>query len=322
MRPLSLRFMKVLATTSQSVLLVDCLTGESSVLHRGAGLYYGIARIDSKLAVAARRRLVSSPVPREEERGCILFFDRDLRQGEKLEAPFPLRDIHEIAWFDGHLWVTCSFDDMIAIYGGGAWERWRPQLPAATDPARPLRDGENDRHHFNSFYFTDDEIALLAHNHGPSELHFFDQRTRSFRRTVSLGRQAHNIWRERDAVVTCSSIDGKLVGTNGWELATGGFPRGVCFGVGNRAIGISALSERGKRDFASAAIALYDAHWHLLHYVHLVREGMVLDLAPVLAAEAAQAKGGAFETWRFPLRSQLTEADLAPDHASSGEVSR
>src|SRR6185312_10154455 len=78
------RLMKVVATTSQSVLLVDCVTGQSSVLHRGAGLYYGIARIGSDLAVAARRRLVSSPVPREEERGCILRFGPDLRLRETL----------------------------------------------------------------------------------------------------------------------------------------------------------------------------------------------------------------------------------------------
>jgi hypothetical protein len=211
---------------------------------------------------------------------------------------------------------------MISIHGGGTWERWKPELPPATEPAHPMREVENDRYHFNSIHFGDDEIALLAHNHGPSDLHFFDRRSRSFSRTMPLGRQAHNIWHDGNAIVTCSSIEGKLVGSNGWELATGGFPRGVCFGAEHRAIGISALSERGQRDFASAAIALYDARWRRLHYVHLVREGMILDLAPLSATDAAHAANGGFERCRFPLLSELTDADLAGAQASPGDVSR
>lgn len=313
--------MNVLATTSQSVLLVDCVTGQASVLHRGAGLYYGIARIGSLRAVAARRRLVSSHVPRIDERGCILLLDEQLRLREIIEAPFPLRDVHEIAWFDERLWVTCSFDDMIAVYDGAGWERWTPEVPSCA-AGRPVRDVENDRHHFNSFLFAHDEIALLAHNHGPSDVHFFERRSRSFRRTIALGTQAHNLWQEGQALVTCSSIEGKLVGSDGWELWTGDFPRGVCFTPTLRAVGLSALSERGQRDFASAAIAVHDASWKLLHYVHLVREGMILDLAPATDADVAQARRGDFETCRFPLLPQLTRADLAADQDSSGDVSR
>jgi hypothetical protein len=297
------------------VLLVDCLTGESNVLHRGSGLYYGIARIGSDIAIAARRRLVSSPVSREEERGCILRFDRDLRVRDTLEAPFALRDIHQIAWFDERLWMTCSFDDMIAVHDGAAWERWTPEFPPVIDPTRSIRDVDSDRHHFNSFFVASDEVALLAHNHGPSDLHFFDRRTRSFRRTVSLGSQAHNVWRDDDAFVTCSSIEGKLVGTNGWSLATGGFPRGVCFDADHRAIGISALSERGQRDFASAAIALYDPRWRLLHYVHLVREGMILDLLPLTDAEFDTA-AKRLEHVAFPVLEQLELSDLGCDDAA------
>ena len=309
--------MKVVATTSQSVLLVDCRTGESNVLHRGAGLYYGIARMGSDIAIAARRRLVSSPVPREEERGCILRFGPDLRVRETLEASFALRDIHQIAWFDERLWVTCSFDDMIAVHDGVAWGRWAPQFPPVIDPTRPVRDVESDRHHFNSFFVAGDEVGLLAHNHGPSDLHFFDRRTRSFRRTMSsVGAQAHNVWRNADAFVTCSSIEGRLVGTDGWALATGGFPRGVCFDADHRAVGISALSERGQRDFASAAIALYDTRWKLLHYVHLVREGMILDLLPLTDAEFRTAAKRGLERIAFPILERLGAGDLTADQGS------
>jgi hypothetical protein len=313
--------MNVIATTSQSVLLVDCMTGQASVLHRGAGLYYGIARIGSTLAVAARRRLVSSPIPRIDERGCILLLDAELRVRDVVEAPFALRDIHEIAWFAERLWLTCSFDDMVAIYDGSGWQRWTPEVPPRGRGA-PVGDVANDQHHFNSFLFLGDEIALLAHNHGRSEVHFFERRSGSFRRTLNLGSQAHNLWRDGDAFYTCSSIEGKLVSSAGWQLLTGEFPRGVCFSPTHRAVGLSALIERGQRDFASAAIVVHDASWVRLHYVHLTREGMILDLAPASDADVAQARRGGIERCRFPLLSQLTHADLAADQDSSGDVSR
>jgi len=312
--------MNVLATTSRSVLLIDCATGEARVVHRGAGMYYGIARLDSGYAVAARRRTAGSSIPRADERDVILTFDERLRARESIEPPFALRDVHEIAWFDGHLWVTSTFDDRIALFDGSTWEQWSPELPPHGIPASPHPDAPDDHHHWNSFFASDDELALLAHNHGPSHIHFFDRRKRSFRRTIALGRQAHNIWRAGDAYATCSSIEGRLVATDGWELRTGGFPRGVCNGPSHRAVGLSALVERDRRDWVSGAIALYERSWRLVHCVHLVREGMVLDLAPVDAAAVAAAAD--LETCSFPLLARLTDADLYGDQGSSGDVSR
>ncbi|HLX29227.1 MAG TPA: hypothetical protein VKV24_12160 [Casimicrobiaceae bacterium] len=310
--------MNVLATTSQSLLLVNCITGDARVLHRGAGLYYGIAQIGSMYAVAARRRLVSSDVPRDDERGCILIFDRAFGSPQIVEAPFALRDIHQIAWFDDRLWVTCSFDDRIAIRTRAGWQQWVPQplAPARVEHA----ERTNDRYHFNSFHVVDDDIALLAHNHGASDLHFFDRRTRAWRRSIPLGRHSHNVWLDGDAYVTCSSIEGRLVSTSGWTLETGGFPRGVCFDGEHRAVGISALSERGQRDFTSAAIALYDRSWRLRHYVHLEREGMVLDLLHY--PDVAAIDGRAHASSCFPLLATLTDADLVGAQGSSADVSR
>ena len=313
--------MNVIATTSQSILLVDCASGAASVLHRGAGLYYGVARMGGSYAVAARRRLVSSPGPRADERGCILTFDGHFVPGRTIEAPFPLRDVHQIAWFDGRLWVTCSFDDFVAVFDGNAWERWSPDAPGPRDTTRLPPEAPADRHHYNSFLVAADEVALLAHSHGPSDIHVFDRHSLALRRSLALGAQAHNIWRDGDAYMTCSSIEGKLVGSDGWGLVTGGFPRGVALGAAHRAVGISARSERGQRDFASAAIALYDAAWRPLHYVHLEGEGMVLDLLRLPQRDAREAAHAALERRRFPLLSRLTDADLLPGQASSGSAS-
>ena len=51
----------------------------AAIVHRGDGLYYGIAQTPWGLAIAARRRLVSSPVPIDDERGCVLLFDAAFR---------------------------------------------------------------------------------------------------------------------------------------------------------------------------------------------------------------------------------------------------
>ena len=294
--------MKLLVTTSQSVLLVDAATGAGARLHRGAGLYYGIARVAGGFAVAARRRSVSSTVLQADEAGCILAFDRAFNLERSVEAPFALRDMHQIAWFDDRLWITCSYDDVVAVHYGAHWARWMP-LPVPADAAP-------DRHHFNTFLVSRDEIALLAHNQGPSVAHFFDRRTRTLLRSVPLGVQAHDLWIENGALYTCSSIESRLVSTSGASHRTGGFPRGVAITAAARVVGLSALAERGMRDWSSAAIAVCDAAWKPAHYVHLVLEGMVLDVVALEDAEAAAIERAGHEALAFPLRERIGEADL------------
>jgi hypothetical protein len=313
--------MKVLATTSHSILAIDCETGDARIVHRGCGLYYGIARRGSDYFIAARRRLVSSPVPRDDERGCLLRFDTGFDAREPIEAPFALRDMHQIAYVDDRLFVTCSFDDAIAIFDGVRWERWIPELPTHVVAARPRCDEANDRFHYNSFFVGRDEIALLAHNHGPSNLDCFDRGSRVFRRTLPLGVQAHNVWSEGDRIWTCSSMEGKLVADDGSEVATGGFPRGVAFAPHARAFGLSALSERGQRDWASAAIALCDSAWRPRQFVHLSREGMILDLLALTDAEFEGARRGGLERVAFPVVERLDVAALAPDQGSAVKAS-
>lgn len=313
--------MKVLATTSHSILAIDCETGDARIVHRGGGLYYGIARIGPDYLVAARRRLVSSPVPRDDERGCLLRLDMGFEARETIEAPFALRDMHQIAWFDDRLFVTCSFDDAIAVFDGTRWERWIPELPQEVAAARPRRDAANDRYHYNSFFVEPEQIVLLAHNHGPSNLDWFDRRSRAFRRTLPLGVQAHNVWHEGHRLWTCSSMEGKLVADDGSEVVTGGFPRGVAFGALVRAFGLSALSERGQRDWASAAIAICDAAWRPRHFVHLTREGMVLDLLALTDAEFEVTRRSRLERVTFPIVDRLDVATLAAGQGSAVNAS-
>jgi SAM-dependent methyltransferase len=262
--------MHLLVTTSKSFLLLDTESGVWFPLDRGHGLYYGICSNAEHLFVAARNRSVSSDMPPSEERGEILIFDRTLQMCGSLQAPFPLRDLHEIAWQDGRLWATCSQDNMIAIHEGGKWEQWFP--------LGGTLDGPGDVNHFNSFMFERDRVWILAHNRGDSELLAFSTATRDLIERVALGHCAHNIWRENDQLFTCSSLEGKLMGNRGFLVETSGFPRGVAFCENRRYVGISAMAERKDRDFTTGKLVIFDRDWVRHKEIVLSDEGLILDI--------------------------------------------
>lgn len=262
--------MKLLVTTSYSVLEVDTGSAEVRSVHRGDGLYYGISQSDKNIYVAARKRMVSSDVPIEEECGEILIFDFDLRLKGRLCAPFPLRDLHQIAWHAGKLWLTCSYDNLIAIWDGVNWQKWFPM------DEKP--DAPRDIHHYNSFMFNEEFVWILAHNRGPSELLAFSLADFSLKRRIQLGDQAHNIWSESGKLYTCSSKTGMIMGQNGFSLCTGGFPRGYAFDGVERCIGISELAERKDRDPSTGKLLVYDSSWNLMRSIVLAGEGLVLDM--------------------------------------------
>jgi hypothetical protein len=263
----------LLVTTSHSLLRFDAGSGAFQPLHRGRGLYFGIATDGRRHFVAARGRMVSSDEPAESERGCILVFDRDLRLAGELAAPFPMRDMHEILWHAGKLWVTCSFDNMIAVLdeSSGEWESW---YPLGVTPQPPY-----DVNHLNSLAIDAGELCVIAHNRGPSELLRFDPSSRTLRSRTSLGVQSHNIRRTREgALITCSSGEGALVALDGWRLDVGGFPRGIAIGEDETCVGISEIAERQDRDLSTGRIAVLDPQWRLRRTHLLPGEGLVLDI--------------------------------------------
>lgn len=266
--------MSLLVSTSFSLLELDAANRKVRRIHQGKGLYYGIAvaHEQKRVYVAARKRMVSSLVPQEEERGEIIVFNFDLKEIDRVMAPFPLRDMHQIAWHGKKLWVTCSYDNLIAIWDGDAWEVWYPLGKRV--------DGEGDVHHYNSLMFEDNLVWILAHNRGPSELLGFAEHDRALVQRVSLGNQAHNIWRENAELFTCSSGEGRVLGYEGSSIATEQFPRGYALYKNERFVGISEIAERGQRDFSDGRILIFDRAWRRVGNVTLHAEGLVLDIVP------------------------------------------
>lgn len=260
----------LLVTTSRSLLLLDPTRACAERIDAGRGLYYGIEQTATAIYVAARRRMVSSDIPIDSERGAILRFDRALESAHVIEADFPLRDLHQIRRVGTRLFVTCSHDNLIAILDGGTWSKWFPLGEPDTPPL--------DRNHFNTIELIDGHLCVVAHNFGDSELLFFDPDTLRLRSRIPLGRHAHNVWRSDGEWMTCSSSEGRLVGSAGTSLEVGGFPRGICWTGTRWFIGLSEVAERTERDFTDAGIAEVDAVGQVSRVLHLPAEGLVLEV--------------------------------------------
>jgi hypothetical protein len=248
-------------------------------VHSGKGLYYGIARNGRKIYVSCRNQIkgLENASARAAEDGSILVFDAaSLQPVEELRPEkFALRDVHGIAYFDGRLWVTCSFDNLVAVFHTASrrWSKWYP----AVDPAAR----NHDVNHFNTIATDGDRIVLLAHNNGPSHLLFYDRSSLQLRSVLELGRQAHDIFPAAGGIGTCSSAQGLLVGSTGWTLRTGAFPRGMARGADDILVGISQVSPRVVRHEMQGVVRRFTTRWHYRSDYALPGVGMILAIQPV-----------------------------------------
>jgi hypothetical protein len=161
---------------------------------------------------------------------------------------------------------------MVAVLDGTEWRRWFPLGEPVEEPF--------DRNHFNSFYFDERTVGVLAHNWGPSTLHLYDKAKLEAIRTIPLGVDAHNVWTQEGEFMTCSSREGRIVGDRGFSLETGGFPRGIARDGDMTCVGISTIAERNERDYTSGILKVYDGSWHLREEMVLTGEGLLLDVLP------------------------------------------
>jgi hypothetical protein len=245
-------------------------------VHSGRGLYYGIAEHENAIYVACRNNVEgpTDPASRAKEAGSVLVFDAAslLLIDELCPAGFPLRDVHGMAYIDGKLFVTCSHDNLAAIYDPAArqWTKWYP----AVDPG----DRDRDVHHFNTIAVAGGRIGVLAHNNGPSQLFFYDKNSLELCSVLALGCQAHDIFPHARGLATCSSGDGVLLDDAGWVLRVGGFPRGIAFDDDCILVGVSSVASRSTRRDMSGVVRRFMPDWtHVADYV-LNRVGMVLAI--------------------------------------------
>ena len=277
------RMQQILVSTSQSVVRLDMINPwQATLIASGAGLYYGLAPTpQGTVWVAARHSQVSDGIDSADESGRLYELGAQGLIPHPL-SELPLRDLHGLAMHRDSVWLTCSHDDGVAIYQPATqdWCWWYPLgLP---DPKNP------DQSHFNTLRFEGDLVWVVAHCRGPSWLLAFPiaavlrGETPPPTHRLRLGEQAHNLWRQSDgALCTCSSIEGRLISESGWELKTGGFPRGIARLPDGWVVGVSALKERQERDLSDAKLQFYSHNWQLQREIVLPRVGMVLEIVAI-----------------------------------------
>jgi len=250
-------------------MIINVETGLANYIEHGRGLYYGIAYSEDEVFVAARRSVITPKELRDKESGVILVFGYDMVLRDILTPPFPLRDMHQIAYFDKKLWVTCAFDDMVAIYDGANWQKWYP---------RDRKDDSKDYYHFNSIYYNNSDLYILAHNYGPSEVFKFRYSDLELKDVFVIGNKSHNIWESNGYIYTCDSDNGKIVNNNGWEKIVGKFPRGMAVTSQLCIVGLSEEFERSQRGFTTSSILILDQNWNVKSEILLPKEGLILEI--------------------------------------------
>jgi len=264
--------MKLLVTTSKSILVIDADNGRTEIKDTGKGLYYGIAYNKKKLFIAARRSTDCFDYldKLHQERGEILVFDSQLKLINTISAPFPLKDMHQILYFDDKLWVTCTYDNMVAIYDFKQWQRWYP--------SGNITERGKDIHHFNSLYYDGNDLYVLAHNFGPSQIWRFSYPDLHLKETLAIGHQAHNIWRADNELYVCDSQNGMVVGDKGTRQSIGGFSRGSVVTDQRIYIGSSDIAERVERHEVNSRILVFDRKWKQKDEWVIRGHGQILDI--------------------------------------------
>jgi len=273
--------MLLVVSTTQALFALDPVRRELFEIDRGRGVYYGIAYSPTRVYVAARRSPYGvDHAARAAQRAVIIEFDTDLNELGVLEPPFPLRDVHQIHFGLGRLWVCCTHDDMLATWDGETWDRWHPAgLP---DPMDTPEGPTTDLHHFNSVRSDGRTIDVLANKAATGTIHRFRAHDLAPLDRIDLGQGAHNVWREGDDLYTLSSKDGRLLSTAGVDLPFGGFVRGVVCppretGL-DRFVGVSCRAPREIRPTSDATLVRCDPDWNVLDEFPIHREGMIHDV--------------------------------------------
>lgn len=236
------------------------------------GLYYGITYSDNRIFVAARNN--SDPFEYldsyGQETGYILVYNYNMELKEIITPKIGLYDLHQIMYFDNKLWVTCSFNNMVAIYNFTSWNEWYP--------SENIKDRNKDINHFNSFWIYRENLYVLAHNFGKSEVYKFSYPNLLLIEKFKIGNQAHNIWGYKDEIFVCDSANGKVISNKGFCKEIGGFTRGVVIQDKFYFIGTSDIAERKQRHLVNSKIFMFDNNWNQVDVFDIKENGQILDI--------------------------------------------
>lgn len=262
---------QLLVTTTTAAWVLDTGTGQAFRIHQGCGVYYGITFSEDTLFIACRNAAVGAE--RATQNNVILCFDRDLVQREVLTAPWPIRDVHQIFYHDGTLYICATYDDVVLEYDVvlRSWRRWHP----FGDP-----DGAPDQHHINSILVDRDGILLAGNAPEGWAARFGRDRVYLEENRCPIGLGTHNVWRERGKMMVCSSTEGgirsedhqlRIVQEHGWV-------RGVASVGRETYVGVSQNLVRDAREQSDCSVLRIEAAGAVSRCHTFQTYGMLHDL--------------------------------------------
>lgn len=267
---------ELLVATSKSVLHVTPKTGELKEVHTGAGLYYGIATSDNGENIYVMARNNADPFnylskeERSKEQSKVLVMNRSLQVIDEILPPHAVTDFHQATFHKGKLWITCTILNAIYIYDFSSWEIWYPL-------ENECKKG-SDINHFNSISVINNQVHIVAHNFGKSEILVFDIDSRKLNKKISLGNCAHNVWYVDNALWVCDSANQALRSCNGRVVSLQGFTRGVAEFSKGFYIGSSGLAERSDRKDVDSQIYVLTPNLDYIRSIPVEGFGQILEI--------------------------------------------
>jgi hypothetical protein len=286
-------------------------TNETWTIDRGKGTYFGISYNDDNIFVSCQFHKRDKPQTVETQRsedGAILVYDYEMRLEEIIKPKdFQLSNIHQIYCYKDKLYVTCSFDNSIAVYDilKNTWEKMIPEGIAYRDQEVNChynsiisKDGSlwitsNLKYGFNSQFLNPDNFLEFNDSEKwETEMIKVDpntgKKTGSIDTTRNRGaRLTHNLWEEDNKWYMCGS-EGFLWDNEGNKVDLPdlkkslivGLPRGsIIQPVKNRKfIGVSEIAAIQDRHKGSNKILEFDFGWKLLKEYSFQNRGGLADM--------------------------------------------
>jgi len=263
----------VLATTNNAFWAVDTDRAQAYLIDDRFGFYYGITFNDDQIFVVAQNSVYGKESEAPDRSGRILVFDKDLNLQKELEAPFIMRDAHQLYCFKNKLWIAATWNNFIATFDGQDWDIWQP-FGAPKNPDSP------DTHHINSILVDDEKIYLAGHGRDGGQAHIFKTDDKSHLVTHDMGQGSHNVWKSGDQIYSMSSNNGELIDLSGnrFPIAPGNFVRGAIILSDRRFFGASSKTDRQSRNSSNSMIVEASLTGKQLRRLGINGYGEMLDI--------------------------------------------
>jgi hypothetical protein len=218
--------MKVIVSSRFSVDVVDMVNSDFVTVRTSDHdfHYYGITWNDEYM-------FLSKVKMDDSYTSFIDILDENLEYVDTI-SPVGLFDAHQIIYHDDKLWATSTRTNSIAIIDSD-WnvKHWYP-IP---------KFAGSDVSHFNSIWFDEYMVYIVAHNNNVSAVHVFFYPSLEPVAVINAGLDAHNVYVHNDCIVTLSSGEGIGVSNEPktYNLPENNFPRGLSVGHSYAIVGLS-----------------------------------------------------------------------------------